>query len=82
MIKLKKKKEYCVHITPQAFEYENIMAETPEQAELIAVRLHNGGNYDEVGDIEVMRVHHCEDMDTATDNPLDETHCLCCGEKL
>ena len=77
----KTKKEYCVHIYEQYHEYENIMATSPEQAELIAVERHNGGNYDEISQVEIMQVCHCNE-DEATDNDIENKVCDNCGKKL
>lgn len=77
----KKEKEFCVHIHHRPYEYENIIAESPEKAELYALEVHNGGNYDDIGNIEVMQVCHC-DEDTATDNDITNITCDNCGKTL
>lgn len=81
MKKNKKLKEYCVHITGQMIEVEGIMATSPEEAEILAMEQYNGGDFGNVGNIEVMRVCHCS-KDEATDNDIDNKVCDNCEKKL
>jgi len=71
------KKEYCVHVYEQAHQYENIQATSPQQAELLAVRRHNGGDYNTIDHIEVMRTCKC-----GLDNDIANEKCDDCGKKL
>lgn len=77
----KPQKEYCVHIYEQYHEVEGIMATSPEEAELKAVKHFNNGNYDQISSVEVMRVCHCNE-DEATDNDITNKVCDNCGKKL
>jgi len=69
----KKLKEYCVHVYPRAYEYENIMATTPEEAEMKVIN----GEYDDIDNVEVMRTCAC-----GTDNDNTNKKCEECGEVL
>lgn len=75
------KKEYCVHIYERYHEVDDVMADTPEDAELIAMKRFNNINYDDIDHVEVMLVHHC-DEDEAYDNEADAKVCGNCGAKL
>lgn len=56
--------------------YENVRAETPDQAKAKILE-GNGWGYDDVHDVEVMRQCEC-----GLDNDLDEKRCGGCGKSL
>jgi hypothetical protein len=77
-MKQKTKKEYCVHIYEPCHEIEDIWTTSPQKAELMAMDRFNGGDYQDIANVEVMVV--CQNCHT--DNDLDEKVCGSCGEKL
>jgi hypothetical protein len=86
-MKIKTKKEYCVHITLCDYIMENIMAKTPAEAKRIATKRWEleAPNFvcesQEIANMEIMQVCHCG-WNQATDNDIINKVCDNCGKKL
>ena len=72
-------KTYCVHVYEVAHKYEDVKAESPEEAEDQAVNefFHGGKNWNHISNVEVMRQCEC-----GNDNDVKNTKCNWCGKKL
>ena len=70
-------KTYCVHVYMRPYEYENVKAKSPQDAEDQILR-REFPDTEEVSNVEVMvQCPHC-----GTDNDTDNKKCEDCGRKL
>lgn len=74
-------KTYIAYIHENPHEITNIEAESPEEAELTAIYKFNGGNYDNISQVEIKIVHKCDEDDEFI-NDVGEEFCGNCEQKL